>query len=204
MDNQKTGQSGSNKKASICNQGLLFIISGPSGAGKTTLSRAVLDRFADMLYSISYTTREPRNGEQDGIDYYFISRDDFKKRIDNGKWAEWAEVHGNYYGTSAEFLDNGLASGRDILLDIDVQGTIQILERYPDSITVFIMPPSLETLGKRLELRGTDSKAVIARRLVNAEKEMAKKDLYRHVVVNDQLSEAIEKLISIMEKYLKG
>jgi len=204
MDNQKTGQSGSNKKASICSHGLLFIISAPSGAGKTTLSRAVLDRFADMLYSISYTTREPRNGEQDGIDYYFISRDDFKKRIDGCKWAEWAEVHGNYYGTSAEFLDDGLASGRDILLDIDVQGTIQILERHPDSITIFIMPPSPETLGKRLELRGTDSKAVIARRLVNAEKEMAKKDLYRHVVVNDQLSEAIEKLISIMEKYLKG
>ena len=201
MDNQKTGQLGSKKKTSIFNKGHLFIISAPSGAGKTTIVRAVLDRFADMLYSISYTTRKPRNGEQDGIDYNFISRDDFKKRIDGGEWAEWAEVHGNNYGTSAEFLDNGLASGRNILLDIDVQGTIQILERYPDSITIFIMPPSLETLGKRLELRGTDSKADIARRLVNAEKEMAKKDLYRHIVVNDQLSEAIEKLISIIEKY---
>ncbi len=201
MDNQKTGHWGSNKKASIFYKGHLFIISAPSGAGKTTIVRAVLDRFADMLYSISYTTRIPRNGEQDGIDYYFISRDDFKKRIDGGKWAEWAEVHGNYYGTSAEFIDNGLASGRDILLDIDVQGTIQIFERYPDSITIFIMPPSLETLGKRLELRGTDSKADIARRLINAEKEMAKKDLYRNIVVNDQLSEAIEKMISIMEKH---
>lgn len=201
MDNQKIGQLGSNKKASIFNKGHLFIISAPSGAGKTTIVRAVLDRFADMLYSISYTTRKPRNGEQDGIDYNFISRDDFKKRIDGGEWAEWAEVHGNHYGTSAEYLDNGLASGRNILLDIDIQGTIQILERYPDSITIFIMPPSLETLGKRLELRGTDSKADIARRLVNAEKEMAKKDLYRHIVVNDQLSEAIEKLISIIEKY---
>lgn len=201
MDNQKTGQPGSKKKASIFIKGHLFIISAPSGAGKTTIVRAVLDRFADMLYSISYTTRKPRNGEQDGIDYNFISRDDFKKRIDGGEWAEWAEVHGNNYGTSAEILDNGLASGRNILLDIDVQGTIQILERYPDSITIFIMPPSLETLGKRLELRGTDSKADIARRLVNAEKEMAKKDLYRHIVVNDQLSEAIEKLISIIEKY---
>lgn len=201
MDNQKTGQLGSKKKTSIFNKGHLFIISAPSGAGKTTIVRAVLDRFADMLYSISYTTRKPRNGEQDGIDYNFISRDDFKKRIDGGEWAEWAEVHGNNYGTSAEFLDNGLASGRNILLDIDVQGTIQILERYPDSITIFIMPPSLETLGKRLELRGTDSKADIAKRLVNAEKEMSKKDLYRHIVVNDQLSEAIEKLISIIEKY---
>jgi len=201
MENQKIGQLGSKKIASIFKKGHLFIISAPSGAGKTTIVKAVLDRLADMLYSISYTTRKPRNGEQDGIDYNFISRDDFKKRIDGGEWAEWAEVHGNNYGTSAEFLDNGLASGRNILLDIDVQGTIQILERYPDSITIFIMPPSLETLGKRLELRGTDSKADIARRLVNAEKEMAKKDLYRHIVVNDQLSEAIEKLISIIEKY---
>jgi guanylate kinase len=201
MDNQKTGQLGSKKKASIFHKGHLFIISAPSGAGKTTIVRAVLDRFADMLYSISYTTRKPRNGEQNGIDYNFISRDDFKNRIDGGEWAEWAEVHGNNYGTSTENLDNNLASGRNILLDIDVQGTIQILERYPDSITIFIMPPSLETLGKRLELRGTDSKADIAKRLVNAEKEMAKKNLYRHIVVNDQLSEAIEKLISIIEKY---
>jgi guanylate kinase len=201
MNNKKTGKSGSNNKASIFNKGHLFIISAPSGAGKTTIVRAVLDRFADILYSISYTTRKPRNGELDGIDYNFISTDDFKKRIDGGEWAEWAEVHGNYYGTSAEFINNGLASGRDILLDIDVQGTIKILERYPDSITIFIMPPSLETLGKRLELRGTDSKAEIARRLVNAEKEIEKKDLYRHIVVNDQLSEAIEKLISIIEKY---
>ena len=201
MGNQKTGQPDLSTKASIINKGHIFIISAPSGAGKTTIVRAVLDRFTDMLYSISYTTRKPRNGEQDGVDYNFISREDFIKRIDGGEWAEWAEVHGNHYGTSAEFLDNGLSSGHDILLDIDVQGTIQILERYPDSITIFIMPPSLETLGKRLELRGTDSKADIARRLVNAEKEIKKKDLYRHIVVNDQLSEAIEKLISIIEKY---
>lgn len=201
MGNQKTDQPDSSTKAPIINKGHIFIISAPSGAGKTTIVRAVLDRFADMLYSISYTTRKPRNGEQNGVDYNFISREDFIKRIDGGEWAEWAEVHGNHYGTSAEFLDNGLASGHDILLDIDVQGTIQILERYSDSITIFIMPPSLGTLGKRLELRGTDSKEDIARRLVNAEKEIEKKDLYRHIVVNDQLSEAIEKLISIIEMY---
>ncbi|OEU67882.1 MAG: guanylate kinase [Desulfobacterales bacterium PC51MH44] len=201
MDDQKAGPPGSNSADEICNRGRLFIISAPSGTGKTTLTRAVLDRFPDMLYSVSYTTRESRNGEQGGIDYYFIQKDDFEKRIDDDKWAEWAEVHGNYYGTSAEFLNNGLAAGRDILLDLDVQGTIQILERYPDSITIFIMPPSMETLRNRLESRGTDLKAVIARRLLDAEKEMAKKDLYRYVIVNDQLSVAIEKLVSIIEKY---
>ena len=201
MEDQKIGLSGSNCMDEICNQGRLFIISAPSGAGKTTLTRVVLDRFADMLYSVSYTTRESRNGERDGFDYYFISKEEFKKRINSSKWPEWAEVHGNYYGTSAEFLNNGLASGRDILLDIDVQGTRQILERYPDSITIFIMPPSLDTLRNRLKFRGTDSKAVIRKRLLNAEKEITNKDLYLHVIVNDQLSIAIENLISIIEKY---
>lgn len=183
-------------------QGHLFILSAPSGAGKTTLVKAVLDRFSDMLFSVSYTTREPRNGEEDGVDYCFISRDLFKKNIKDGKWAEWAKVHGNYYGTSADLIDTGLAAGRNILLDIDVQGTMQLLRRYPDSITIFIMPPSMDTLRKRLKLRGTDRQADIERRLVNARKEMAQKDLYRHVVVNDRLPEAVAELLSIIEKYI--
>jgi guanylate kinase len=139
-------------------QGHLFILSAPSGAGKTTLAKAVLDRFGHMLYSISYTTRKPRKGEQNGVDYHFITRDLFKKYINKGKWAEWAQVHGNYYGTSSEFIDKGLASGDDILLDIDVQGTRKIIERYPESITIFIMPPSLDTLRRRLQRRATDAR----------------------------------------------
>ena len=181
--------------------GHLFILSAPSGAGKTTLCQAILDRFYDMLYSVSYTTRKPRGGEADGVAYHFIAANDFEKGIKDGRWAEWAEVHGHYYGTSAEFLDNGLASGSDILLDIDVQGTIQILERYPDSITVFILPPSLEVLQRRLRERGTDSSEAIARRLHNARKEIANKDLYRHVVVNDKLEDAVDKLAQIIQKY---
>ena len=201
MNEQESGPSRSNPKEINSRQGHLFIISAPSGGGKTTLSKAVLNRFNNILYSVSYTTRSPRNGEQDGVDYYFIQKKDFEKRIESGHWAEWAEVHGNYYGTSSEFLDNGLASGRDMLLDIDVQGTIQILGNYPDSVTIFIMPPSLETLRKRLEMRGTESRTTIKRRLLTAEKEMAQKGLYRHVIVNDQLSVSIEKLIAIIEKY---
>jgi len=161
----------------------------------------VFNRFNDIFYSVSHTTRSPRNGEQDGVDYYFIQKKDFEKRIESGHWAEWAEVHGNYYGTSAEFLNKGLTSGRDMLLDIDVQGTIQILGRYPDSVTIFIMPPSLETLRKRLKMRRTESRATIERRLLNAEKEIVQKGLYRYVIVNDQLSVSIEKLIAIIEKY---
>ena len=118
--------------------GLLFILSAPSGAGKSTLCRAVLDHFPDMLYSISYTTRPPRQGEQDGVHYYFIARDEFKKGIEQGRWAEWALVHDNYYGTCADLLDRGLDAGQDILLDIDVQGTARILEKFPDAVRTAI------------------------------------------------------------------
>jgi guanylate kinase len=189
------------KRMGRVKKGRLFIISAPSGAGKTTLRRSVLERFTDMLYSVSYTTRPPRNGEQHRIDYYFISQKEFKKGINSGKWAEWAEVHGSYYGTSAEFLDSGLAAGKDILLDIDVQGTIQILKRYPDTITIFVMPPSLQILRQRLELRGTDSKEVIERRLCNAQGEMNQKGVYHHVIVNDDLKTARQQLISLIQKY---
>jgi guanylate kinase len=182
-------------------RGNLFIISAPSGAGKTTLAKAVLQQFGDMLYSISYTTRKPRAEEQDGVDYHFVSKQDFKKGIKKSRWAEWAEVYGNYYGTSAEFIEKSLSSGCDILLDIDVQGTLQILKYYPDCVTIFILPPSMTALRKRLEMRGSDSKAVIERRLVNARTEMAQKKMYRHIIVNEKLSEAIEELSAIFKKY---
>ena len=182
-------------------RGHLFIISAPSGAGKTTLVKAVLQQFRDMLYSISYTTRNPRAEERDGIDYHFISKQDFKKGIHKGRWAEWAEVYGNYYGTSAEFIEKSLSSGCDILLDIDVQGTLQILKHYPDSVTIFILPPSMNALRKRLEMRGSDSQAVIEKRLLHARKEMTQQKMYRHIIVNDVLSEAIKELGAIFKKY---
>jgi guanylate kinase len=181
--------------------GFLFIVSAPSGAGKSTLCRALRNRFPDILYSISYTTRPPRKGEQNGVDYHFIADDEFEKGIARGRWAEWAEVHGNYYGTAADLLNRAPAGGQDILLDIDVQGMRQIIKRYPAGITIFIMPPSLEILRQRLETRGTDGPEIIAVRLKNAQKEMALKDLYRHVVINDQLPDAVAELIGILEKY---
>ena len=181
--------------------GLLFIISAPSGAGKSTLCRAVRERFADLVYSISYTTRPPRGGEQNGVDYHFIAKDEFEKGIASGRWAEWAEVHDHYYGTSAEFLDLGLSVGQDILLDIDIQGTRQILQRYPDGVTIFILPPSLEVLKSRLHFRDTDSPEVIAVRLKNAREEIAQKDFYRHIITNDRLAVAVAELITLIEKY---
>ena len=181
--------------------GQLLILSAPSGAGKTTLRKAALNHFSDLIFSVSYTTRKPRTAERAGVDYHFISKPEFEKGIVEGRWAEWAEVHGNYYGTSAEFLNQNLAAGNDVLLEIDVQGTRKLLRHYPKSITIFITPPSLAVLKKRLESRGTDSAQTIALRLANAKNEMEQKDLYRYVIINDRLEGAIADLITILEKH---
>ena len=181
--------------------GYLFILSAPSGAGKTTLRRALLNQISDLLYSVSYTTRKPREGEQNGVDYYFIAKDEFEKGMAAKRWAEWADVHGNYYGTSAVFLNRKLAAGNDVLLDIDVQGAGKLIKRYPDSITIFIMPPSFAVLKERLQSRATDSDATIRLRLKNAKAEMALKKMYRHIVINDQLADAIAQLVSIINQY---
>ncbi len=178
--------------------GRLFIISAPSGAGKSTLCRAVRQRLPDLRYSVSHTTRSPRGGEKNGVDYYFITETAFRKGINTEMWAEWAIVHGNYYGTSAEFIDRTLGKGCDVLLDIDVQGMEQILKRYPDSVTIFIMPPSLAVLQHRLQLRGTDSAASISERLDNTAAEIKRRQHYRHIVVNDRLEEAVEELTAII------
>jgi guanylate kinase len=178
--------------------GRLFIVSAPSGAGKSTLCRAVRQRLPDLRYSVSHTTRSPRGEEKNGVDYYFITQTEFRKGISTDKWAEWAIVHGNYYGTSAEFIDRSLGEGCDVLLDIDVQGMEQILKRYPDSVTIFIMPPSLAVLQQRLQDRGTDSAASISERLDNAAAEIRRRQRYRHIVVNDRLEEAVEKLTAII------
>lgn len=200
MSRIKTDTTQSDSVETNRKSGNLFIISGPSGVGKTTLYKAMLKRFPDMLYSVSHTTRKPRYEEQQGVDYHFISAADFKKRIHEGSWAEWAVVHGHYYGTSADFLNKGLSSGHDILLDIDVQGTIQILKHFPNSVTIFLLPPSMDDLESRLRLRDSDSQSDIEKRLLNAIKEMKSKNIYRYVVVNDQLTATAQKLISIIEK----
>ena len=178
------------------------MVSAPSGSGKTTLCKALLKHYPDIGYSISTTTRKPRKGEKDGIDYHFMEKGEFLVKLESHCWAEWALVHDHYYGTSAAFLDETLASGKDILLDIDVQGTRQILERYPDAVTIFIMSPSLDVLRERLEKRGTDSSETIEKRMGNAEEEISKKDLYRHIIVNDRLEVAINELIEIVGGYI--
>lgn len=181
--------------------GRLFIVSAPSGAGKTTLCTAVRRHFGDLAYSVSYTTRAPRSGEQHGRDYFFIAEAEFEQGIASGRWAEWARVHGNLYGTSAQWVAQTLAAGQDILMDIDVQGTRQMLTRFAEAITIFIRPPSLAILAQRLRQRGTDDEAAIAVRLANTQEEMARQSMYRHVVVNDDLDRATHELIALIGQY---
>jgi len=182
-------------------KGVLFIISAPSGAGKTTLCRYVRERFTDMTYSVSYTTRLPRPEEQPGVDYHFINRDEFERGICNRQWAEWAKVHDNYYGTSAAFLDRIIGQGDNVLLDIDVQGARQILKRYPQAVTIFIMPPSLDELRIRLQNRAADSPGTIAKRIKNAAQEMEMRHHYRHIIVNDCLNDAVKQLLALIGRY---
>lgn len=179
--------------------GRLFVVSAPSGGGKTTLCEAARRRLPHLVYSVSSTTRTPREGEQEGKDYFFVTEVQFLEGIENGRWAEWARVHDNYYGTSARFIEDHLAAGRDVLLDIDVQGAVQILRRYPDAVTIFIMAPSMAVLRQRLNARGLDSAAVVDQRMRNAQAEIARQGMYRHVVVNDDLDAAIARFVSVLK-----
>lgn len=184
-----------------CSKGSLVVVSAPSGAGKTTLCNAVRRHFNDLAYSISYTTRAPRPGEQHGIDYYFITVKEFRQGIAQGRWAEWAEVHGNLYGTSAQWIQDALDADQTILMDIDIQGARQIVDRFPHAVTVFIRPPSIEELERRMRARATEDEASIALRLSNARAEMAHQEMYRHILVNDDLNRAIQEFVDLLEHY---
>lgn len=171
--------------------GLLFIVSGPSGAGKTMLSGAALRAFPGLVMSVSCTTRAPRPGEADGREYHFVDGKVFERMIAGGELAEWAEVHGNRYGTPKAPIDAALASGHDVLLDIDVQGAAQLRRSYPGAVAVFVLPPDRATMEARLRGRGTDAEAVVRRRLENAVREIARAVEYDHVIVNRGREEAV-------------
>lgn len=174
--------------------GSLYIVAAPSGAGKTTLVRLLLEVEPAIRLSISYTTRAPRAGEENGREYHFVAVDEFKRMIEAGDFLEWAEVHGNYYGTSRRWIAERLSAGEDVLLEIDWQGAEQVRKLFPAAIGVFILPPSMDELARRLTGRGTDSEAVIAGRLAAAADEMRHAPEFDYAIINNQLQEALEDL----------
>jgi len=178
--------------------GNLYVVAAPSGAGKTTLVRLLLEHEPDVQLSISHTTRDPRPGEQDGREYHFVDSDEFRAMIDRHDFLEWAEVHGNFYGTSKKRIADRLAAGGDVLLEIDWQGAQQVRAIFPAAIGVFILPPSMEELTRRLTGRGTDSSEVISRRLAAAQAEMRHVGEFDYVIINDQLERALEDLRAVV------
>ena len=179
-------------------EGVLYVISAPSGAGKTTLCKEVIDIFPNLRHSVSYTTRPPRNGEVHGRDYFFVGKEEFTRMVEAGEFAEWAEVHGNLYGTSLATLKECRAEGIDLILDIDCQGARQLKGRFEGGVYIFVLPPSIEELRRRLDNRSSDSQEVIERRIQNAAGEIKEARWYDYIIVNDRFSEALEQLKSVL------
>jgi len=179
-------------------KGLLLVISGPSGVGKGTINAALRRENKNMDYSISATTRLPRQGEVDGVDYFFLTKKEFLDHLSAGDFLEWADVFGNYYGTLKSRVDEKILAGIDVVLEIDTQGARQVLEKVSDVVSIFIMPPSQEALEMRLRGRATDAPEVIARRLACAKQEMEQAGMYDYVVVNDDVNKAVTAIQKII------
>jgi guanylate kinase len=179
--------------------GIIFILSAPSGAGKTTLYNGLRKKYRDIKLSVSCTTRRKRPGEINGRDYRFLSDEQFEQLRLRGEFAEWAKVHDYFYGTPKEPLERCIRAGRDILLDIDVQGARQIKKAFPEAVSIFLLPPSLRELKRRLAARGTDGKEIIRRRLANAQGEIGERIYYDYYVENREINDAVRKLSAIVE-----
>jgi guanylate kinase len=178
--------------------GNLFIVTAPSGAGKSSLVKALLDADAGIQLSISYTTRAPRPGEENGVHYHFVSVDEFRDMLNRGDFLESAEVYGNYYGTSQPWIEDQIRAGRDLLLEIDWQGATQVRKLFPDAVNLFILPPSLAELKRRLEGRGQDSAEVISRRLAAAQEDISQAYSFDYLVVNDDFNVALADIQAIV------
>jgi guanylate kinase len=178
--------------------GHLFIVTAPSGAGKTTLVRLLFESDPGIRVSVSTTTRAPRPGEQEGREYHFVDVQTFLEMVGRGEFIEWAEVHGNYYGSSKRWIESELTAGRDVLLEIDWQGAQQVRKAFAEAVGIFILPPSVAALQQRLSGRGTDSAETIARRLAAAQDEMRHVDEFDYVIINDDLQQALGNLLSVV------
>lgn len=180
-------------------EGILLVVSGPSGAGKGTICSAIRKEYPNLEYSISMTTRAPRNGEQEGVSYFFRNDEEFRHLIGEDAFLEYARVYDHYYGTPKKYVLDKIKEGRSVLLEIDIQGAMQVKKRYPKGVFVYIVPPSLEILSKRIHERGTDSEEVIQSRLAQITNELSLAHQYDYIVVNDVLSDAVHKTCAIIE-----
>jgi len=184
--------------------GILFVVSSPSGGGKGTLVQRVLRQVRNLSYSVSYTTRAPRNGEEEGREYFFVTPEKFEAMKAAGEFLEWAHVHGKLYGTSRDQVSRDVSEGRDIILEVDVQGAASVRELVKDSVSIFILPPSLEILRQRLKARGTDSPEELELRLRNAPSELKHYKAFDYVIINDEVERAAGQLSCIIEAERAG
>lgn len=182
----------------MAGKGILIVLSGPSGAGKGTVVGALLRKLPGLVLSVSATTRLPRENEVDGVNYYFITREKFLSMIESGEFLEWARVYDNYYGTPRRAVEKALAEGKDVLLEIDVQGGLQVKAKFPDAVLVFLLPPSWDELASRLAGRGSEPREEVEKRLAWAQDELRTFPRYDYVVINDRVEEAAEKIRSII------
>ncbi len=180
------------------NKGMIIIVSAPSGAGKTTICNALMKSDKNIVYSVSTTTRSPRKGEKNGREYFFVDERTFKNDVKNKMFVEWAKVHNHFYGTSKKFLNETISKGKDVLLDIDVQGAVKIKKQYKDALMIFITAPSIKILKERLLKRNKDSLDVIKVRLANARKELSYLPKYDYLILNDKLEKSIENIKSVI------
>lgn len=181
-------------------KGRIFVVSAPSGTGKTTILKRLCERRPELVYSVSATTRAPRPGEEEGKDYLFVSTAEFRRGIEEGRFAEWAEVHKEFYGTPESFLDTHISRGRDVILDIDTQGAFQLKSKHPEAILIFLAPPSYAELERRLHSRKTESEEVMKERLEVAKKELELRDAYDHVIVNSEIERTVDNIERVIDR----
>ncbi len=185
-------------------RGKVIVVSAPSGSGKTTIVKYLLSEFPELVFSVSATTRKPRKGETHGKEYFFISEEEFKKKIEENQFVEWEKFYDYYYGTLREYVDKNLDEGKFVVLELDVKGALNIKKQYSDAKLIFIAPPSIEELKKRLKQRNTETEEDFRKRIERAEMEMSYKDKFDYVVINDNLDEAKQNAKKIIENILRG